>query len=166
MRGAAELTALDGLVIPGGESTSMLKLLAAEGLLEPLRQFGERKPIFGTCAGAVLLARDVTNPVQSSLGLVDIAIERNAYGRQLSSRVVPVTLAAGLGNGDGSAEMEAVFIRAPIIRRIGEGVRALATGNPGCLMQIGAGALTRRLPLDVIHPVELLAALLEAGESG
>ena len=132
VRRAAELPALDGLVIPGGESTTMMKLLASEGLLEPLRRFGEMKPIFGTCAGAVLLAREVSNPVQTSLGLVDITIERNAYGRQLSSRVAPVSLAPAFVNGDGASEMEAVFIRAPIIRRIGTQVRALATyqGNP------------------------------------
>jgi len=127
VRCAEELSSLDGLVIPGGESTTMLKLLASEELMEPLRLFGETKPIFGTCAGAVLLAREVSNPVQPSLGLVDITIERNAYGRQLSSRVTPVTLAESMVNGDGSAEMEAVFIRAPIIRRVGEGVRILAS---------------------------------------
>jgi len=132
VRRAAELSTIDGLVIPGGESTTMLKLLASEGLLDPLRQFGEAKPIFGTCAGAILLAREVSNPAQQSLGLVDIAIERNAYGRQLDSRVAPVDLDASLANGNGSSSVEAVFIRAPIIRRTGEGVRALATyqGDP------------------------------------
>ena len=66
----------------------MLKLLDATGLKEPLRQFGETKPIFGTCAGAILVARQVTNPVQESLGLMDIEVQRNAYGRQLDSRIV------------------------------------------------------------------------------
>lgn len=132
VRRAVELSDIDGLIIPGGESTTMLKLLDSEGILDPLRQFGKEKPIFGTCAGAVLLAREVTNPVQPSLGLVDIAIERNAYGRQLDSRVVPVDLDRSLVNGDDSSSLEAVFIRAPIIRRAGEGVRSLAKyqGDP------------------------------------
>src|SRR5687767_2106146 len=83
IRTAAELDTVDGLVIPGGESTTMLKLLDRESMFEPLREFGSKKPIFGTCAGAILLAAKVDNPVQASLGLVDIAVERNAYGRQL-----------------------------------------------------------------------------------
>ncbi|MCW5978081.1 MAG: pyridoxal 5'-phosphate synthase glutaminase subunit PdxT [Bryobacteraceae bacterium] len=125
VRTAEELERVDGLVIPGGESTTMLKLLRLEGLFEPLRAFGERRPIFGTCAGAILLARDVANPPQESLGLVDIGVERNAYGRQVDSRVARVPLAEENGGG----EMEAVFIRAPIIRRVGEGVRVLARYN-------------------------------------
>lgn len=93
VRTAADLNGLDGLIIPGGESTTMLKLLNAENLLEPLAEFGRKKPIFGTCAGAILLASRVSNPEQQSLGLVDLAIERNAYGRQLDSRVVNIDAA-------------------------------------------------------------------------
>src|SRR4051812_24434712 len=85
VRTAADLDSLDGLIIPGGESTTMLKLLRMENLLEPLAEFGRNKPIFGTCAGAILLAGRVSNPVQESLGLVDLAIERNGYGRQVDS---------------------------------------------------------------------------------
>lgn len=125
VRTAADLEAVDGLIIPGGESTTMLKLLDIENLFEPLRRFGETKPIFGTCAGAILLASDVENPKQASLGLMDLTIERNAYGRQVNSHI-------GRLAADGAAEMEAVFIRAPIIRRTGEGVRILARhrGDP------------------------------------
>ncbi len=119
VRTERELEGLDGLVIPGGESTTMLKLLDLENLFEPLRRFGEQKSIFGTCAGAILLARHVTNPVQRSFGLMDIEVERNAYGRQIDSRIVHIS-------GDGFADIEAVFIRAPIIRSTGAGVRVLA----------------------------------------
>lgn len=119
VRTAADLELLDGLIIPGGESSTMLKLITEEHLFEPLRQFGSEKPIFGTCAGAILLASDVTNPVQRSLGLVDMSIERNGYGRQVDSRIGSIDL-----NGQAA---EAVFIRAPVIRRIGPDVKVLAS---------------------------------------
>ena len=77
-----DLRRIDGLIIPGGESTTMLKLLKEENLLEPLRRFGAEKPVFGTCAGAILLANRVLNPEQEALGLMDLTVERNAYGRQ------------------------------------------------------------------------------------
>lgn len=127
VRNAAELDEIDALVIPGGESTSMLKLMDYYGLFEPLRQFGLKKPVFGTCAGAILLANEVLNPSQPSLGLLDMAVERNAYGRQLDSRVVKLE-----GHQLGDGELEAVFIRAPIIRRVGEGGEVLASylGDP------------------------------------
>jgi 5'-phosphate synthase pdxT subunit len=118
VRNAADLEALDGLILPGGESTTMLKLLAEEKLLEPVREFGARKAIFGTCAGAILLASEVLHPPQPSLGLVDMTIERNGYGRQIDSRIAQIDLAG--------QPSEAVFIRAPIIRRIGPGARVLA----------------------------------------
>jgi 5'-phosphate synthase pdxT subunit len=103
----------------------MLKLLDYENLLDPLRAFGETKPIYGTCAGAILLAKEVSHPAQASLGLMDIDVERNGYGRQIDSRIAKLDL-----NGDGT--FEAVFIRAPIIRRAGPGVRVLAkySGDP------------------------------------
>ena len=125
VRTAAELDSCDGLVLPGGESTTMLKLLEREKLLEPLQRFGERKPIYGTCAGAILLAREVAHPAQPSLNLMDIAVERNAYGRQIDSRIARVSMAEG-------GELEAVFIRAPLIRRTGPEVRVLARygGDP------------------------------------
>jgi 5'-phosphate synthase pdxT subunit len=124
VRTAGQMEACDALILPGGESTTMLKLLESEGLLRPLEAFGARKPVLGTCAGAILLARQVSRPSQPSLALMDIAVERNAYGRQLDSRVARVTVADG--------EMEAVFIRAPVIRATGSGVRVLATyqGDP------------------------------------
>jgi pyridoxal 5'-phosphate synthase pdxT subunit len=119
VRAEADLGSLDGLVIPGGESTTMLKLLSIEKLFEPLRRFGESKPIFGTCAGAILLATEVLNPKQESLGLMDLTIERNGYGRQVDSRIAKIDL-------DGSPA-EAVFIRAPVIQRVGSKATVLAS---------------------------------------
>ncbi|HWF46570.1 MAG TPA: pyridoxal 5'-phosphate synthase glutaminase subunit PdxT [Bryobacteraceae bacterium] len=119
VRTAADLQRVDGLIIPGGESTTMLKLLRVENLFEPLREFGQNKPIFGTCAGAILLASEVTHPRQESLGLMDLTVERNGYGRQIDSRVAEIEV-------DGS-KREAVFIRAPIIRRVGPAAHILAT---------------------------------------
>lgn len=132
VRTARELESVEALVIPGGESTTMLKLLESEKLFEPLRAFGERRPIFGTCAGAILLAREVLNPSQPSLGLVDVRIERNAYGRQVDSRVAVVRLEPSFPLRNGSDELEAVFIRAPIVRGVGPEVRVLARyqGDP------------------------------------
>lgn len=124
VRTAAELEALDGLILPGGESTTMLKLLDRENLFEPLRAFGSRKPIFGTCAGAILLANEVLNPNQISLGLLDMTVERNGYGRQIDSRIAQIEVAG--------QPSEAVFIRAPIIRRVGPEAKTLASyqGTP------------------------------------
>ena len=121
VRTAKELDACDGLIVPGGESTTMLKLLDIENLTESLRQFAAKKPVFGTCAGAILLAHSVTKPAQPSLDLIDIDVERNAYGRQIDSRITRVQT--------GANEMEAVFIRAPKILRVGEGGKVLATYN-------------------------------------
>jgi len=132
VRCAVDLEGLDGLILPGGESTTMLKLLGEENLMEPLREFGRRRPIFGTCAGAILLANEVSSPVQESLGLIDIGVERNAYGRQIDSRVSSVTPEPDFQSRTAPGDMEAVFIRAPIIRRVGNGARVLARyhGDP------------------------------------
>jgi 5'-phosphate synthase pdxT subunit len=132
VREPEQLENLDGLILPGGESTTMLKLLNKEGMMAPLAEFGRRKPVFGTCAGAILMATQVTNPAQESLGLIDLGVERNAYGRQIDSRVVEIDLDAAIGsagNGGGPGRMEAVFIRAPIIREVGPEVRVLARYN-------------------------------------
>ena len=132
VRTAADLENIDGLIIPGGESTTMLKLLREEKLLAPLAEFGRRRPIFGTCAGAILLAAGVSHPEQESLGLLDIDVERNAYGRQIDSRVARLTPEAEFAARTHPGEMEAVFIRAPIIRRTGPQTRVLAryAGDP------------------------------------
>jgi 5'-phosphate synthase pdxT subunit len=128
-----DLNRVDALIIPGGESTTMLKLLNDTGMKAPLVDFADWKPVFGTCAGAILLAKEVRNPVQESLGIVDIAVERNAYGRQLDSRIVEIKPEGELPGGG----MEAVFIRAPVIRQTGEGVTVLARydGDPVLVKQ-------------------------------
>jgi pyridoxal 5'-phosphate synthase pdxT subunit len=132
VRTAEDLNSVAGLVIPGGESTTMLKLIDFMELREPLRRFAEQKPVFGTCAGAILLAADVQNPVQESFGLVDMTVERNAYGRQIDSRVARIEPEAEFVRRAGAGDVEAVFIRAPIIRRTGPDVRVLAEydGDP------------------------------------
>jgi len=131
-RAASDLKGLDGLVLPGGESTTMLKLLNAERMVEPLTEFGRERPIFGTCAGAILLASEVTHPEQPSLALMDLTVERNAYGRQIDSRVAHLTPEPDFARRTHAGDLEAVFIRAPIIRHMGRDARVLATyqGDP------------------------------------
>ena len=122
IRHAAELAGVAALILPGGESTTMLKFLSADGLGAAVKEFATAgRPVFGTCAGAILLAREVLNPPQEHLDLLDITIERNAYGRQVDSSV-------RLGECPGLAHhaLQMVFIRAPIIRRVGDGVKVLA----------------------------------------
>jgi 5'-phosphate synthase pdxT subunit len=116
----AELAGLDGLVIPGGESTTFLKHLERDGFFEVLKDFVREKPTFGTCAGAILLAIGVEHPHQESLKAMDITVERNAYGRQIDSKIL--TVPTSLEGGD----LEMVFIRAPRISRVGAGVEVLA----------------------------------------
>jgi 5'-phosphate synthase pdxT subunit len=132
IRSAEELKSIDGLVIPGGESTTMLKLLNFMDLKEPLLEFAREKPVFGTCAGAILLAQEVRNPAQESLGLMDLDVDRNAYGRQIDSRVANIHPDVDFQTRTGAGDLEAVFIRAPIIRRTGPDVRVLAQyeGDP------------------------------------
>jgi 5'-phosphate synthase pdxT subunit len=116
-----DLEAIGGLIMPGGESTTMLKLFALEGLGAAIKEFAAQgKPVYGTCAGAILLANEVSNPPQENLGLIDIGIERNAYGRQIDSSVQ-----AGECPELAQHPIEMVFIRAPIIRQVGVGVRVL-----------------------------------------
>ncbi len=131
VRTASELSRTDGLVMPGGESTTMLRLLHVEELWGPLQSYGREKPIFGTCAGAILLSSEVTHPTQESLALMDLSIERNGYGRQIDSRIAELSFNSDSGLQE-NGNAEAVFIRAPIIRRIGTAVRVLASylGTP------------------------------------
>lgn len=139
VRESSELASLDGLIIPGGESTTMLKLLHYDGLFEAIREFGRHKPVFGTCAGAILMAASVHGPEQESLGLMDLEIQRNAYGRQIDSRVATLDPEAGFQQRAGAGKLEALFIRAPVIRSFGDSVNVLARyqGNP-VLVESGA----------------------------
>lgn len=113
-----QLDEIDGLVIPGGESSTFLKLLGEQGFAK-LKDFVRVKPTFGTCAGAILLATEVENPQQPGLGALDITVRRNAYGRQVDSSI---------RHGEFlKSPIEMVFIRAPKIERIGQGVEVVAT---------------------------------------
>jgi 5'-phosphate synthase pdxT subunit len=134
VRKPAELADVDGLIIPGGESTTLLKLMEAWGFVPAIEKLhAEGRPIFGTCAGLIVLAREVENPRQFSLGLIDVTVERNAYGRQRESFEAPGTAAL-----DGRPQpLEMVFIRAPRITRVGPGVATLAEhrGEPVLVRQ-------------------------------
>jgi 5'-phosphate synthase pdxT subunit len=124
-----QLDEIDGLVIPGGESSTILKLLGQAGF-EKLKQFVRLKPTFGTCAGAILLANEVENPKQPGLGALDITVRRNAYGRQADSSIREGRFL--------NHPTEMVFIRAPKIERVGEGVEVIATeGNDPVLVRHG-----------------------------
>jgi len=119
VRNPEQLSEIAGLVIPGGESSAFLKLLGEDGLRK-LTDFVQSKPTFGTCAGCILLAREVTNPAQHGLAAIDIDVARNAYGRQIDSTIL--TSQTRLAGGP----LEQVYIRAPRIDRVGPGVEVLA----------------------------------------
>lgn len=130
VRKPAQLHEIDGLIIPGGESSTFLKLLGEAGFAE-LKRFVTSKPTFGTCAGAIMLAKEVENPAQKGTGAIDIRIRRNAYGRQIESTIL--TSECELPGG----EMEMVYIRAPRIEEAGPGVEVLAKrdGHPVLVRQ-------------------------------
>jgi 5'-phosphate synthase pdxT subunit len=142
VRATGDLARCDALILPGGESTTQLQFLQEEGLFDEITKFAARgHAVFGTCAGAILLAREVLNPAQSSLGILDMTVSRNAYGRQLASDIF-------FGSSQLAAEpMEMVFIRAPIIERTGPGIDTLAefSGKPA-LVQKG------RVMAATFHP--------------
>jgi 5'-phosphate synthase pdxT subunit len=131
VRKPEQLDAIDGIVIPGGESSTFLNFLAERGFLQKLRDFVSTKPTFGTCAGAILLAKQVENPPQQSLEALDIRIRRNAYGRQIDSSIRQAQTKLG------DKPLEMVFIRAPKIVNTGKGVEVLAThgGDPVLVRQ-------------------------------
>jgi 5'-phosphate synthase pdxT subunit len=142
VRTPADLDGCDGLILPGGESTTQLQFLQEEGLFDAIHDFvSEGGALFGTCAGAILLATEVKNPPQDSLGLLDMTVLRNAYGRQIASEVAsgPSTLKKEL--------LEMVFIRAPIIERVGPGVEVLAeyAGKPALVQK-------ERIMAATFHP--------------
>jgi pyridoxal 5'-phosphate synthase pdxT subunit len=152
------LNDLDALILPGGESTTMLKFLDRNNFFDILKTFAQQKPVFGTCAGAILLAKEVRNPHQLSLGILDIAVERNAYGAQRDSAIL--TLDTKLRGGP----LETVFIRAPRIVVTGPEVEILAEreGFPVLIRQGHTMAATfhpelstdlrvHRLFVDLVH---------------
>jgi 5'-phosphate synthase pdxT subunit len=131
VRNPEELEGLNGLILPGGESTTMLKCLGKRHFFDVLKTYCSTHPVFGTCAGAILLAREVRNPAQRSLGVLDAVVERNAYGRQIDSTIL--TAKTELDGGP----LEMVFIRAPRIVAVGAGVEVLARreGSPALVRQ-------------------------------
>jgi pyridoxal 5'-phosphate synthase pdxT subunit len=141
VRKPEQLAGLDGLILPGGESTTVLRFLEKHGFFDLLAEFCGTKPVFGTCAGAILLAREVLNPPQRSLGLLDAIVERNAYGRQIDSAIL--TAETALPGGP----LEMVFIRAPRLMETGAGVEVLARRD-------GAPVLVRQgdLMAATFHP--------------
>lgn len=131
VRMPGQLEQVSGLIMPGGESTTLLKLLEAWDFVPALEKFHSAgKPIFGTCAGLILLAREVEHPAQFSLGFIDIAVERNAYGRQKES----FETVGSSDLGQGPAPLKMVFIRAPRILRLGVSVTPLARHQDECVM--------------------------------
>lgn len=162
VRTAEELETVDALVLPGGESTAMLRLMEPEQLAEKItRRVRNGLPVLATCAGVILLAT-ATRPAQPSLALLDIEVERNAYGRQVHSRVAAVELTEVLGE---PAVIEGVFIRAPKITRIGPAVSVLGRlGNdPVLIRQGGIIAATFHPELTDDHRVHRLLVDEEAG---
>lgn len=154
-----EIDEVDGLIMPGGESTTMVKLIAEEGLVGPIEAFARSgRPIFGTCAGAILLARDVYNPAQQSLGLLDIGVERNAYGRQVDSFIgaARTSLAGG--------PLEAVFIRAPRIIRVGPDVEVLAWLNDDPVLVRSANILAGTFHPELTHDGRVHRLFVELAE--
>jgi 5'-phosphate synthase pdxT subunit len=141
VRKPAELADLDGLILPGGESTTFLKFLERDGFLQSLQRFVAEKPTFGTCAGCILMAREVSHPAQESLAVIDIRVERNAYGRQIDSAIQ--TGETKLPGGP----LEMVYIRAPRITGAGPSVEVLAERD-------GYPVLVRQGPLlaATFHP--------------
>jgi 5'-phosphate synthase pdxT subunit len=131
IRKPEELANLDGLVLPGGESTTMLKFLEKHQFFDALKDYCETHPILATCAGTILIAREVRHPVQRSLGILDAVVERNAYGRQIDSTILHAE--SSLPGGP----LEMVFIRAPRIAEVGPNVEVLAERD-------GSAALVRQ----------------------
>jgi pyridoxal 5'-phosphate synthase pdxT subunit len=136
VRKPEELDHAEALIIPGGESSTLLKFLERENFFDRLKNFVRTKPTFGTCAGAILLAKEVVGPQQSSLGALDVRIRRNAYGRQIES-----SIRQGRFNG---SPLEMVFIRAPKIERVAKDVEVLARegDDPVLVRQINVLAAT------------------------
>jgi len=133
-----QLDDLDGLIIPGGESTTMGKLMVDFNLLEPLRRFGEQRAIWGTCAGAILLSRDI-HRTQPLLGLMDIVVARNAFGRQVDSFSVELVIPCLAQVSDNNKPFHAVFIRAPLIEKANNGTEVLAQLQDGTIVAAQQG---------------------------
>ncbi len=142
-----ELEGLDGLIIPGGESTTIGKLAAHYKLMEPLCEFGRRKPVWGTCAGAIFLSKDA-HRTQPLLNLMDITVERNAFGRQVASFEVDLDIPALRQVDETGVPYHAVFIRAPLIESVQADTQILASLSDGRIVAAQQG----RLLATSFHP--------------
>ncbi len=142
VRKPEQLGDLDGLIIPGGESTTFGKLAAEFGLIEPLRAFcASGKPVWGTCAGMIFLAKDVGRN-QPVLGLMDVKVKRNAFGRQVDSFEQDLDIPALTTAGNGASRpFHAIFIRAPLLESVGKGVEVLAKLDDGTIVAARQGNL-------------------------
>ena len=138
-----QLADLDGLIIPGGESTTIGKLAVAYGLIEPMRRFAQTKPTWGACAGMIFLAKDIGIDEQPILGAMDIKVERNAFGRQIDSFETNLPIAGLEGE-----PFRAVFIRAPVVTAVAPGVDVLARLDDGRIVAVQQG----RLLATAFHP--------------
>jgi 5'-phosphate synthase pdxT subunit len=143
VRTPAGLEGIDALIIPGGESTTLTRLIAAYGLIDPIRRFAAVHPVWGTCAGMIVMARQATNLDRPTLDLIDVAVERNAFGAQVDSFETEIEV-----DGLDGEPYPAVFIRAPVIRSAGEGVRVLAELEDGRIVAARQG----RLLVTAFHP--------------
>lgn len=140
VRLAAQLGSIDGLIIPGGESTTIGKLAEDFELMEPLREFGKQNPIWGTCAGAIFISKDAHRH-QPLLGLMDITVERNAFGRQVASFETDIDVPALKNVSEDGGSYHAIFIRAPMIDSVGESVEVLARLEDGSIVAAQQGNL-------------------------
>lgn len=131
-----QLDGLDGLIIPGGESTTIGKLATQYGLIDPLRDFASSTPTWGTCAGMILLAKDIGIESQPILGLMDVTVNRNAFGRQLQSFETDLQI-----KGLDDAPFHAVFIRAPLVTAAADNVQVLSTLADGGIVAVKQGHL-------------------------
>jgi 5'-phosphate synthase pdxT subunit len=132
----ADLAGLDALIIPGGESTTITRLMNMYGLVEPLRRFAREKAVWGTCAGMIVMAREATDLDREPLNLIDIVVRRNAFGRQVDSFETRIELEEVSGS-----PLPAVFIRAPLIQEVGEGVKVLGRLEGGEIVAARQGKL-------------------------
>ncbi|MBL8900021.1 MAG: pyridoxal 5'-phosphate synthase glutaminase subunit PdxT [Planctomycetes bacterium] len=162
VRSRVQLARADALIIPGGESTTLWRLLEVLELEQPLRAWlAEGKPVFGTCAGAILLAREILGPDRAGLGALDIDVRRNAYGRQIDSFLAPAERTA-----PGFEGLECLFIRAPVFERIGPQVEVLAEvgGRPVWVREGRAMAAT--FHPELTHDLRVHRAFLELASAG
>jgi 5'-phosphate synthase pdxT subunit len=131
----ADLEGLDALIIPGGESTTITRLMESYGLVEPIRRFARNRPVWGTCAGMIVMARP-PDLDRETLDLMDIEVERNAFGRQVDSFETDIQI-----EGMGGRPLHTVFIRAPLIRAVGDGVQVLGRLEDGKIVAARQGHL-------------------------